>query len=151
MQAQILENIEKLLKSHIITVVLYFSFILIVAWVTVGVIKYKLLNAKWKNVLLMCFVVVASFGLLVIKGIEIAPVYRDYQEQAYIVVDEARVIIKDGSSGGLDSTNRVFIYDGEKEIELKMSSDYSLDTEVEYSGKIAYLENSKYLIWYQFD
>ena len=39
----------------------------------------------------------------------------------------------------------------EKDIEIIMQSDYSLDTEVEYSGKIAYLSNSRYLIWYEFD
>ena len=110
-----------------------------------------MLNAKWKNVLLVCFATFAPVVLLIVKGVEIAPIYHDYQEQAYIVVDEARVIIKDGSSGGLDSTNRVLINDGEKEIELKMQSDYSLDTEVEYTGQIAYLENSGYLIWYEFD
>ena len=151
MKEQITENIEKLLRGHIIFTVLYVvlcvAFILVAVWV----IKYKLLNAKWKNILLVCFATVAPVVLLVIKGVEIAPIYRDYQEQAYIVVDEARVIIKDGSSGGLDSTNRVFIYDGEKEIELKMQSDYSLDTEVEYTGKIAYSKNSAYLIWYEFD
>ena len=38
-----------------------------------------------------------------------------------------------------------------KKIELKMQTDYSLDTEVEYTGQIAYLENSGYMIWYEFD
>ena len=52
---------------------------------------------------------------------------------------------------GLDRTNRVILYDGEKEIELKIESGFALETEVEYNGKIAYLENSGYLIWYEFE
>lgn len=36
-------------------------------------------------------------------------------------------------------------------IELKMQTDYSLNTEVEYVGKIAYLEHSEYIVWYQFE
>lgn len=36
-------------------------------------------------------------------------------------------------------------------IELKMQTDYSLNTEVEYVGKIAYLERSEYIVWYQFE
>ena len=151
MEQQITESIESLLRGHIISAMLYVALSGAVVLVTVGVIKYKLLNARWKNALLVCFAALAPVALLTVKGVEIAPVYRDYQEQSYIVVDEARVMIKDGSSGGLDSTNRVLLYDGEREIELKMRSDYSLDTEVEYTGKIAYLENSGYIIWYDFD
>ena len=39
----------------------------------------------------------------------------------------------------------------DKVIELKMQTDYSLSTEVEYIGKIAYLERSEYIVWYQFE
>ena len=39
----------------------------------------------------------------------------------------------------------------DKVIELKMQTDYSLSTEVEYIGKIAYLEHSEYIVWYQFE
>ena len=150
MEEQILQNTESLLRGHIITAVLYFALIIAVAFITTGVIRLKLINAKWKNILLVCFVVLASVALLAIQCVKIAPIYRDYKEQAYTVIDDARVTIIDGTSGGLDRMNRVVVYDGEKKIELKIQSDYSLDTEVEYVGKIAYLENSNYLIWYEF-
>ena len=52
-------------------------------------------------------------------------------------------------SGGFPM--RVIVCDGEKEIELKMQTDYALDTKVEYKGKIAYLKYSNYLIWYDLD
>ena len=123
METEIIENIEKLYRSHIVTTILCFILIFIVALVTVGVIKFKLLNVRWKNAVLISFV----------------------------VIEDAKVIIKDGSTGGLDRTNRVIVCDGEKEIELKMQTNYSLDTEVEYKGNIAYLKHSNYLIWYEFD
>ena len=151
MDNQILENIERLYRSHIVTAVLYFALILVVVLVTVGVIKFKLLNAKWKNIALIAFVVIAAISLIVVQIVTVTPVYKDYQEQAYIVIEDAEVIIKDGSSGGLDSTNRVIVYNDGKEIELKMQTDYSLDTEFAYNGKVVYLKHSNYLIWYEFD
>ena len=150
-EKQIIENIEKLYRSHIITAILYFALIVIASLVVVGVIKYKLLNARWKNTLLISFIAVASISLLLLQIVTIYPVYKDYKEQAYVVIEDAKVIIKDGSTGGLDSTNCVIIYDGEKEIELKMQTDHSLDTWFEYTGNVAYLKHSNYLIWYEFD
>ncbi len=151
MKEQIAENIEKLLRWHIVIAVIHAVLLVVFILVVVGVIKYKLLNAWWKNVLFIWFAVVITVGLPIVDYFNIAPIYRDYKEQAYIVVEDARVIIKQGASGGLDSTNQVILYDGENQIELKIETDISLDTEVEYSGKIAYLENSGYLIWYEFE
>lgn len=151
MENQIIENIENLYKSQIITAILYFAFIVIVSFVVVGVIKFKLLNAKRKNALLISLVVVASIGLLVLQTSIVYPVYKDYKGQTYVVIEDAKVIIKDGSTGGLDRTNHVLVYDGEKEIELKMQIDYSLDTWFEYTGNVAYLKHSNYLIWYDLD
>ena len=153
MENQIIENIENLYKSQILTFVLCFALIVITSFVVFGVIKFKLLGAKWKNALLISFVAVASVGLLVVQMITISPVYKDYEEQAYIVIENAKVVIKDGSTstGGLDRTNRVIVCDNGTEMELKMQTDYALDTEVEYRGRIAYLKHSNYLIWYEFD
>ncbi|MBQ9801519.1 MAG: hypothetical protein IJW51_00390 [Clostridia bacterium] len=151
MEAAIIENIEKLYKSHMLTAILYLVLIIITALVTVGVIKFKLLHSRWKNAGLSSLVAMASIGLLVLQIVTISPVYKDYKEQAYIVIEDAKVVMKEGASGGLDSTNRVIIYDGETEIELKMQTDYGLVTEMEYVGNIAYLKHSNYLIWYEFD
>ena len=51
MDKQIIENIEKLYRSHIVTAILYFVLIVIVVLLVVGVIKFNLLNARWKNML----------------------------------------------------------------------------------------------------
>lgn len=77
--------------------------------------------------------------------------YEDYSEQSYVLIEDAKIIIKDGSSGGINSTNKVVVIYEDKVIELKMQTDYSLSTEVEYIGKIAYLERSEYIVWYQFE
>ena len=58
---------------------------------------------------------------------------------------------KDGSNGTTDWVNRVAVKDGTKEFELQIRTEYDLDTEVAYNGKIAYLKHSNYLIWYEFD
>jgi hypothetical protein len=87
----------------------------------------------------------------VVELITISPVYKDYKEQSYIIIEDAKVMIKDHSSGGLDSTNNVVVYDGDNEIVLKMQTDYSLNVWFEYTGKVAYLKHSNYLIWYEFD
>ena len=46
MKEQITENIESLFRGHMISVVLYVALFVVFGVVTVGVIKYKLLNAK---------------------------------------------------------------------------------------------------------
>ena len=88
---------------------------------------------------------------MIFQFVEIAPVYKDYSEQSYVLIEDAKIIIKDGSSGGINSTNKVVVTYKDKVIELKMQTDYSLNTEVEYVGKIAYLERSEYIVWYQFE
>lgn len=151
MESAIVENIEKLYRGHIITAILYLFLIVAVFLVTVGVIKFKLLDSRWKNTLLISIVAVASVCLIVVELITISPVYKDYKEQSYIIIEDAKVMIKDHSSGGLDSTNNVVVYDGDNEIVLKMQTDYSLNVWFEYTGKVAYLKHSNYLIWYEFD
>ncbi len=151
MEAAIIENVEKLYRGHIVTAILYLFLIVATALVTVCVIRFKLLNSRWKNVLLISLVAVASVILIVVQLVTISPVYKDYKEQSYVIIEDAKVIIKDHSSGGLDSTNSVVVYDGDNEIVLKMQTDYSLNVWFEYTGKVAYLKNSNYLIWYEFD
>ena len=151
MENQIIENIEKLYRSYVSTALLYFVLIVIIAFITVGVIKFKLLDSRWKNTVFISFVVILSLALPILQIVEISPVYKDYKEQAYIVVEDVKIIIKDGASGGLNSTNRVIIFNEDTEVELKMQTDYALDTEIEYTGNIAYLKHSNYLIWYDFD
>ena len=151
MEVEILENLKKLYYLHIFNLLLCFALALVSVLCVVYVVKLKILNAKWKNITLILLVVVCSVALLVVQIVELIPIYQDYTEQSYAIVENAKVVIKDGSTQTSDWVKRVIVEDGEKELELKIRTDYGLDTEFEYTGKIAYLEHSNYLIWYNFE
>ena len=151
MESQILENIEKLYKLNLINLILCLALIAISALVVAYVVKLKILNAKWQNIALILLVVVCSVALLFLQIRDLIPIYQDYTEQSYIIVENVEVVIRDGSNGTTDWVNRVAVKDGEKEFELQIRTEYDLDTEVTYNGKIAYLKHSNYLIWYEFD
>ena len=151
MKSEIIVNIEKLYNSFLFNATLIGALVLILVLVTVGVIKFKLLNSKANQIALILLTAICSVGLMIFQFVEIAPVYKDYSEQSYVLIEDAKIIIKDGSSSGINSTNKVVVTYEDKVIELKMQTDYSLNTEVEYVGKIAYLERSEYIVWYQFE
>ena len=151
MEKEIVEKIDALYRGHWGTAILFSVLIVVTVLVTVGVIKYKLFNAKWKNVALIALVALVSAGLIISQIVAIVPVYRDRCEESYTVIENARLIVKDGATGIPNRTNRVLLYDGEEEIELIMQTDYHLDTETEYTGRVAYLRHSNYLIGYDLD
>lgn len=112
MENAIINNIEKLYQSHMLIAVLYVALIVGVSLITVSVIKCKLHHTKWKCITLVAFVVSASVVLLVSQIVAISPVYKDYTKQSYLVLENAKVIIKDGATGGIDSINYVTVDDG---------------------------------------
>jgi hypothetical protein len=61
------------------------------------------------------------------------------------------MIVKDGSTGGIDSTNAVELWVNGDRIDLKMQTDLTLDAETEYSGTVAYLEHSRFVVWFSFE
>lgn len=151
MEASMIENMEKLYHRHLVTAFLYLCLIIVTVLVAVGVVKFKLLKTRAKNVALVFAVTICTVGLILLQIMAIAPVYKDYTERSYVVVENATMTVRDGSSGGIDSTNRVELSVDGNMIELKMYTDYSLDTGVAYTGKFAYLKHSGYLIWYELD
>ena len=151
MENAIIENIERLYKGHIINLLLSLVLVAVTGLLVAGVVKFKILNARWKNIALVSLVAVCSVALLLLQISKLVPVYKDYTEQSYIVVENAEVVIKESTVDMSDRVNRVVVYDGEKEFELQMQIDHSLDTWFGYKGKIAYLEHSNYMIWYDFE
>ena len=152
METQIIENIDKLFRSYVITNLLYLGFVVVSILVAVAAIKLKAVNySRWKNIAIIALVAVCSIGLIALKAHEFSLIYKDYKLKSYNVVYDAKVIIEEGTSVRIDSTNQVVVYDGANIVELKMETDYSLSTNVEYKGNIAYLEHSNFLIWYDFD
>lgn len=151
MEHIIFENAEKLLSGLMISAGLYFALIVLAVVITIGVIKFKLLKAKWQNIVLATCISVASIILIVVMVLTILPIYKDYSKQDYVVLEDVKVVVGESQSMGIDRITVVIVCDGEKQIELKMQSEIALDAGEEYTGTIAYLKNSEYLIWYDFE
>lgn len=150
MENAIVENIEKLYKLQMFNLIMVVALIVVTAVCVALVVKCKVLHAKWGNVALVALVVSCSVGLLLLQIRSFLPVYRDYTEQSYIVIEDVEVIVKESTA---DLSNRVcpvVVYNGEEEITLQMQIDHSLNMGDVYAGKIAYLKHSHYLIWYDF-
>ena len=150
MEKEVINNIYHLYRSHIVTTILLLLLGCVAVLVSIGVVKYKVIQSTVKRITLLVFAAVCSILLLVIQIISIVPIYKDYKEQSYIILENASITIKDGSTGTIDKTNRVVVIADGNEYELKMQTDYSLSTEKTYTGTIAYLKHSKYLVWYNF-
>lgn len=151
MEERIIDNIDKLFRSHIINAILYLVLIIVAAFIVVGIIKLKVLNSKSKNIALSLTIAICAIGMISIQIITILPVYHDYTQQSYVIAENATMIVEDGSTGGIDPTNTVFLLVDGNELALKMQTDYSLDTNERYVGTVAYLKHSKYVIWYSFE
>ena len=151
MEHIIFENAEKLLSGLMISAGLYFALIVLAVVITIGVIKFKLLKAKWQNIVLATCISVASIILIVVMVLTLLPIYKDYSKQDYVVLEDVKVVVGESTSVGIDRITVVIVCDGEKQIELKMQSEIALDAGEEYTGTIAYLKNSEYLIWYDFE
>lgn len=151
MEHTISENAEKLLSGLMISAGLYFALIVLAVVITIGVIKFKLLKAKWQNIVLATCISVASIILIVVMVLTILPIYKDYSKQDYVVLEDVKVVVGESTSVGIDRITSVIVCDGEKQIKLKMQSEIPLDAGEEYTGTIAYLKNSEYLIWYDFE
>ena len=151
MEHIIFENAEKLLSGLMISAGLYFALIVLAVVITIGVIKFKLLKAKWQNIVFATCISVASIILIVVMVLTILPIYKDYSKQDYVVLEDVKVVVGESTSVGIDRITSVIVCDGEKQIELKMQSEIALDAGEEYTGTIAYLKNSEYLIWYDFE
>lgn len=151
MDKSIIEGINQLFRNQIINSLLYLVLIIAGILVVIGVIKFNLLDSKAKNIALSLTMAICSIGVIIMQVITIAPVYKDYKQQSYIVVENATMIISDDSTGGIDPINSVVVLSGGNTEELKMQSDYSLETNTEYVGTIAYLTHSRYVVWYSFN
>ena len=152
METYILNNIHQLYKSHIVTLILVLLLGCLTLLVVVGAIKFNLIKQLiWKFALLTA-TVVAVVAILLIQINSLIPVYKDYKELSYIVIEDASLTIKTEASGAIDRINTVIVDDGSgKTFELKMQSDLSLSWGCTYNGTIAYTINSGYVVWYSFN
>ena len=153
MEQNILNNIEKTYRNSIITTVIVIAIVIAVIIVTIAVLKFKLIASKSGRITLVILVLVGSVLLLALQLNSFYPIYKDHRESSYIIVENAKVLVMESSSsnGGLDYTNRVIVESNGVEYELKMQTDHTLSIGTKYTGTLAYLKYSNYLIWYDFD
>lgn len=152
MEKQILNNIHQLYRSHIVTLILLLFLGCVALFVVVGVVKFRLIKPLIWKIVLIAVTIVSLVALLLIQINSLIPVYKDYKELSYIVVENATLTILTESSGIIDRTNTVLVDDNSgKTFELKMQSDLCLSFDSTYTGTIAYTINSGYVVWYSFD
>ena len=152
MEKNILNNIYHLYRSHIVTLILFLLLGCVALFVVVGVVKLNLIKPIIWKIVLITATLVSLVALLLIQINSLIPVYKDYKESSYVVVENATLTILTESSGVIDKTNAVLVNDGSgKTLKLKMQSDLRLSFNCTYTGTIAYTINSDYVIWYSFD
>lgn len=152
MEKEIIDKIYHLYRSHIVTLVIFILLCCIGTLISVGVIRLGLVKSRTNRILLFSIVLLCSILLPVIQLFQIIPVYADYQESSYIVLDNATMTVTTDSSGIIDRTNQVFVVDANgNDYNLKLQSDFLLDRGINYTGTIVYLKHSGYVIWYDLD
>lgn len=152
MEKYILNNIHQLYRSHIVTLVLLLLLGCVALFVVVGVVKFDLIKSKIGKIILMMATIISLVVLLLVQILSIVPIYKDYKESSYVVIENARLTILTEASGVIDRTNTVLIDDGSAEpFKLKMQTDLCLSFDCTYTGTIAYTINSGYVVWYSFD
>lgn len=152
MEKYILNNIHQLYRSHIVTLILFLLLGCLALFVVVGVVKFNLVKPMAWKIVLITATIVAVGAILFIQINSLIPVYKDYKESSYVVIEDINLTIKTGASGVIDKINMVVVDDGSgKTFELKMQSDLSLSWGCTYTGTIAYTINSSYVVWYSLD
>lgn len=148
MKEQILENIYSLYKSHIVTAIILLALIVMTVIVTIGVIKLELIKSTKGKFVLIATVIVCSVFLITSQLVTIVPIYKDYCDSSYIVVEDANVVIKGDSTGVLDRLSTVSVRTRNGEVELNIQTDLKLDVDTEYVGTVVFLKHSKYIVWH---
>ncbi len=149
MKEQILENIYSLYKSHIVTAIILLALIVMTVIVTIGVIKLDLIKSSKGKFVLIATVIVCSVFLITSQLVTIVPIYKDYCDSSYIVVEDANVVIKGDSTGVLDRLSTVSVRTRNGEFELNIQTDLKLDVDTEYVGTVVFLKHSKYIVWHE--
>lgn len=152
MEKHILSSIHQLYKSHIVTLILLLFLGCATLFIVAGVVKFNLIKRTIWKIALAATTVISVASLLLIQINSLIPVYKDYKESAYVVIEDTSLTILTGASCAIDRTNTVLVDDGSgKTFKLEMQSDLRLSVGCTYTGTIAYTLNSGYVVWYSFD
>ncbi len=141
--------IAELLRSEIRTSIVYSLLIACCLIVCIFAVRGGLNISRFKAIILTLVVSACSLGIIVWRTISFIPVYHDYRDVSYVKEENVDVYIMEGTSSILGSTNEVVLVrqNGEK-IKLKIVYDYKMSTSTNYTGTVVYMDNSKYIVWY---
>lgn len=144
---EIVENaMRTFFYGEVLNTVLYGVLILFAIALSIAVYKLDILKSRVKAVLLIIFVLALSLGLIAMRAIEFIPVYNDYKNMSYTVVEDAEVYINEGTNNLLEGKNEVDLKTSVgEEIKLRITNG-KFETEVWLKGMVVYSNNSKHII-----
>ena len=151
MENEIFDSINHLYRGQIIDMCLCLALVVAGVLVTVGVIKYKLLQKRIEQILLASVVALCSVGLIILQAVPLYRLHKDHKERSYVVLDDATLTVTSNSSGFINHLSDVVVKADGTKIDLVMESDVMLEVGKEYKGRVAYFEYSGYVIWYEFE
>lgn len=146
--AEITQNTHSLLAHFLFEAILTGSLFIIMVLVSIGVLVLVKEMALWKRLtLLICSI--AMF--IVMSAIEIhtvSPIYLDYTEQSYLMVEDVTIEVQGGATGRIVKINDVILYNDDYTDRLKIENGFlQLDTNTEFKGTIVYLNHSRFIVW----
>lgn len=152
MEKNILNNIHSLYRSYVITLILFLILGCVTILVSVGVVKFGLIKSKLCQILQLIVISISVVVLLIIQVHSIVPIYQDYKDASYIVLENATMTILTDASGLIDRTNVVLVEDGlGNPVKLKMPNDIQLSVGYVYTGTVVYTKRSGFVVWHSFD
>ena len=152
MKSEILGNIYHLYRSYTIDLILYVLLGCAVVATGIGVVKFRLADSRVKCILILLTSCLCAVTLWVIQIIELMPVYKDYKESSYAILEDVTMTVTTESSCGLNPTIQVVVVDGKgKSYDLRAQFDYHLRFPHSYTGTVVYVKHSGYVVWYDVD
>jgi hypothetical protein len=159
MKSEILGNIYLLYRSHVIVLIMYVVLCCLCTAVAIGVVKFRLLDTRVKCIAVLLTVCIGDVILLGWRIKELIPVYADYKESSYVILEDATVTVSDKQSyhgfglNSLNATHKVVAVDGEgNSYDLIIrQSHWDFDFCHDYTGTLVYLKHSGHVVWYDVD
>lgn len=155
MESEILGNIYLLYRSHVIVLIIYAVLCCLCTAEAIGVVKFRLFDTRVKCIAVLLTVCIGDVILLGWRIKELIPVYADYKESSYVILEDATVTVSDKQSyhgfglNSLNATHKVVAVDGEgNSYDLIIrQSHWDFDFCHDYTGTLVYLKHSGHVVW----
>ena len=130
----------------------YFLFV-ILALVALIVSNYAFKvyvnKVRWKAIVIVLSTSLCALVLIVLKTMEIIPVYGDYRNMSYTLEENCQIYIEEGMNNKLEQKNEVILLteNGHK-VKLTITNDYVFETKKTFRATVVYTNKSKHIVWY---